>query len=72
MYRRTAVRVGDWKLLSNPGRGSGADWQLYDLAEDISESKDLAGSHPERLQQLKQVWDRLNAEMIDPLWTRRR
>ena len=72
MNRRTAVRVGDWKLLSNPGRGSGADWQLYDLAEDISESKDLAGSHPERLQQLKQVWDRLNAEMIDPLWTRRR
>ena len=45
--RRTAVRVGDFKLLRNPGRGEGEDWQLYNLASDLTDSTDLAESHPE-------------------------
>jgi arylsulfatase B len=66
MNRRTAVRIGDWKLVRNPGRGSGADWQLYNLAEDISESNNLARRQPVKLQELKDAWVRLNAEMIEP------
>jgi len=67
MNQRTAVRVGDWKLVRNPKRGSGANWQLYNLAEDISESKDLVESHPDKARQLKEVWERLNGEMIEPI-----
>jgi len=72
MYGRAALRSGDWKLLRNPKGRSGSAWQLYNLADDISESNNLAQSQPERLQELRQAWDRLNGEMIDPVWTRQR
>lgn len=40
---RFAVREGDWKLLMNAG---GADVQLYDLATDPNEARDLAAGQP--------------------------
>ena len=41
-----AVRIGDWKLLSNP---DGKDIELYDLANDIGETTNLADEQPERI-----------------------
>lgn len=71
--KRTAVRVGDWKLLKNPtGRNSDNTWELYNLAQDISESRDLASTEPQRVQQLQAEWQRFNAQMIDPTWSPRR
>jgi len=67
MIKRTAVRVGDWKLVRNPKRGSDGDWRLYNLAKDISETDDLADSHPEKLQELKSVWERLDGEMVEQI-----
>jgi arylsulfatase B len=72
MNQRTAVRVGDWKLLRNPGRGQHNRWQLYDLATDIGEQNDFANSREEKRQELEQVWKGLNAEMIDAIWRPRR
>lgn len=66
--QRTAVRVGDWKLLRNPKRKADQDWQLYNLAEDMSETNNLASNAPEKLRELKAVWDRLNGEMIESIW----
>ena len=44
MQARRALRAGDWKLVRQPGyRQSQADWELYDLSADISESQNLAG-----------------------------
>ncbi|CAJ1585267.1 arylsulfatase [[Mycobacterium] wendilense] len=31
-------------------------WELYHIESDRSQSRDLAGEHPERLEQLKQLW----------------
>jgi arylsulfatase A-like enzyme len=45
-----AVRRGDWKLIAGKG-GQGA--QLYDLASDPYETKDLARQHPERVAELQ-------------------
>ena len=59
-----AIRVGDWKLLNNNVGDSKFRWQLYDLAEDISESNDLSQSRGDKLQQLKKIWSRLDGEMI--------
>jgi len=72
LNQRTAVRVGDWKLVRNPKRGSGSNWQLYNLAEDISESKDFVESHSDKANALKEVWERLNGEMIEPIRAERR
>jgi arylsulfatase A-like enzyme len=55
----TALRKGWWKLIpaAGPGmggaaRGQTANPQLYNLAEDLGETKNLAGEHPERVKEM--------------------
>jgi arylsulfatase len=48
-----ALRVGDWKIVAS---GAGTPWELYDLAKDRSESHDLAGRHPDKVQELAGLW----------------
>ena len=61
--RKNALRRGDWKLIRD-----GATWQLYDLAHDLGETTDLAARQPAPVAELSALWDRWNAEQIDPLW----
>jgi arylsulfatase len=51
-----AVRMAKWKAtwISEPF-GSG-DWQLFDMAVDPGESKDLSAQHPEVIQTLADHW----------------
>jgi arylsulfatase len=51
------VRVGDWKVtwISKPF-GAG-DWQLFDLAADPGETRDLAQQKPELLQRMVAQWE---------------
>ena len=69
---KTAYRAGDWKLLKNPARNANKEWQLYNLADDISESKNLAKENPEKLSELLTAWEKINSQMIDPVWSPRR
>ncbi len=55
-----AVRHGDHKLVVSRG-GSGQP-ELYDLARDIGESKDLAPTMPEKVKELQALYERWNAE----------
>jgi arylsulfatase A-like enzyme len=59
-----AVRHGDWKLVS-AGRGD-PNGELYNLADDISESKNLADDMPEKVRELKSLWDTWNAIQAPP------
>lgn len=53
---RKALRQGDWKIVyANPPWGSG-HWELYNLAEDRTEQRNLAAQHPDKLQQLLGEW----------------
>ncbi len=45
---RGVVRNGDWKLLRYPDRPA----ELYNIAKDISEKKNLAHKHPEKVKEL--------------------
>jgi arylsulfatase len=48
-----AIRVGDWKLVSkHPG-----DWELYDLAADRTETRNLAAQEPDRVRAMAAQWD---------------
>lgn len=47
------VRDGDWKLVRIKGRV----WELYDLAADPTESRDLAGECPERVSAMAAAWE---------------
>ncbi len=61
--KKNALRLGDWKLIRD-----GKEWQLYDLTQDISETRNLAPQEPARVQKMSALWDKWNDEQIEPLW----
>jgi arylsulfatase A-like enzyme len=73
-----AIRVGDWKLVRydvaidtpgarSNGRGVGPV-RLYNLAEDIGESRDLAKEKPEKVEELLAAWKAWDKQLAKPLW----
>lgn len=61
-----AVRQGDWKALRQDLRRGNRQWQLYNLAEDLAESRDLAEQRPAIVAQLASVAE--NAREDSPLF----
>jgi arylsulfatase A-like enzyme len=70
-----AVRMGEWKLVkpdlaADKAFGNIAKQpMLFNLAEDIGEQKDLAGTRPEKVKELGEAWQKWNAELAAPLWS---
>jgi hypothetical protein len=42
--------------------------KLYNLADDIGEKTDLAGTQPEKVKELQAAWDKWNKDNAAPLW----
>ncbi len=74
-----AIRVGDWKLVLNgkvdasendgargPGETGRAPVELFNLAGDPYEKKNLAESNPDRVKELRARYDRLAAQAVPP------
>lgn len=59
-----AVRHGDYKLVV--GRDGSGQPELYNLAADVSESKNLASEQPEKVKELQALFDKWNAEQAAP------
>jgi arylsulfatase len=61
-----AVRHGDWKIVSLPGKS----WQLFDLKTDRAEQHDLTASHPDIAEDLATHWDawakKVGADKLKP------
>ena len=58
IFGNRAVRQGDWKIRWEwKPFGTGA-WQLFNLATDLAERKDLAAERPDKLRQMIALWDR--------------
>jgi arylsulfatase A len=55
-----SLRDGPWKLLANAALDR---FELYNVAEDVGESKDLAGQYPQRVQQMAVEMKRLHREI---------
>jgi arylsulfatase A-like enzyme len=65
---RTAVRIGDWKLLRQSYSRKPGKWELYNLKQDLSETKDLATAEPAQLETCRKIWEKLDKEMVEPLF----
>ncbi len=75
---QTAVCSGDYKLVRydlNADAGAGARHgkevspaKLYNLRDDIGESKDLAATMPDKVSELQAMWDTWNEDNVKPLW----
>ena len=55
-YGMDAYRRGDWKALRLPRPYGNDRWQLYNLAEDPGETRDLAAQNPDLVTELDQAW----------------
>jgi arylsulfatase len=53
-----AIRMGDWKLVAARDR----PWELYDLATDRTETRNLADQQPDRVRELADRWQRMHDE----------
>ena len=58
-----AVRLGDWKLVA---KGRDSPWELYNIAEDRTELRDLSAAKPELAARLAARWQAY-AERADVL-----
>jgi arylsulfatase len=56
-----AIRMGDWKLVADKN----APWELYNLANDRSETINLAAAYPDRVQEMKAAWIQHAKEFYD-------
>jgi arylsulfatase A-like enzyme len=57
IFGNRAVRQGDWKVRWEFKPFGKGDWELFDLAADPGERKDLAKERPDKLQALLALWD---------------
>jgi arylsulfatase A-like enzyme len=65
---KTALRQGDWKLIDMQRNKQRPKWELYNIAQDLSESDNLAVKFPDKLAELKSRWNSINSKMKDPLF----
>jgi arylsulfatase A-like enzyme len=63
---RAAVRQGDWKLIWRTPLPSALE--LYNLADDVSEKRDVAAQHPDTVVALQKRVEVLAKEMSKPMF----
>lgn len=72
-----AIRMGDWKLTKAPGDDikfnrsdlpSAEGSHLFNLKDDIGESKNIASANPEKVKALTEAWNQWNKELVKPSW----
>ncbi len=67
---RTAMRMGDWKVVADEPL---TKFQLFNIARDEHEQKDLAGEEPAKLAEMRAALKKLNTEIEaeGPDWWRK-
>ncbi len=72
-----AVRAGDFKLVRYDTTADGLDagrkagpspLKLYNLHDDLGETKDLAAAQPDKVKELQALWNTWNTANMKPLW----
>lgn len=59
--KNSAIRVGDWKLVAEANK----PWELFNLANDRSESHNLAESQPDKVRELETLWKKVGQEFAE-------
>ena len=49
-----AVRQGNWKLVA---KGKTGPWELYNIADNRTETEDLAQKYPQRTEEMATLWE---------------
>jgi arylsulfatase len=57
IFGNRAVRQGDWKLRWQHRPFGKGTWELFNVAEDPAERRDLAAERPDKLKSMVALWD---------------
>jgi arylsulfatase len=57
VFGNRAVRQGEWKLRWQIKPYGKSDWELFNVAKDPAERKDLAAQNPDKVKNLLALWD---------------
>jgi arylsulfatase A-like enzyme len=66
LFGKTGIRQGDWKIIQEPKAdfwttrnplAENYPWELYNLADDPTELRDLATIYPDKLQEMIALWE---------------
>ncbi len=63
--KRAALRMGEWKIVFNPQQD---EWELYNLADDLGETENLAQRHAEIAKGLIEEYYNQNKQMEAPIF----
>ncbi len=66
--RQWAVRMDDFKLVCSPQGLGSTEPHLFNLAEDVGETVNLASKLPKKVKELKEAYDEWNSKNIPPKW----
>ena len=57
LFGNRALRQGDWKIRWEIAPLGKSDWELFNIARDPAERKDLAAIYPDKLKEMVMLWD---------------
>jgi len=57
VFGNRAVRQGEWKLRWQIKPYGKSDWELFNVAKDPAERKDLAAQHPDKVKAMLVAWE---------------
>jgi hypothetical protein len=57
LFGNRAVRQGDWKIRSEYKPFGKGDWELFNVAADPAERKDLASEYPDKVKAMLALWE---------------
>ena len=66
--RKTALRMGNWKIVTHKPNKLQPEWELFNLENDLSETNNLKQQHPKEFTELYRKWNELNGQMMKPLF----
>ncbi|WP_298862706.1 sulfatase [uncultured Gimesia sp.] len=60
---KAALRSGDWKIVNMRRNRKNSRWELFNIANDLAEERNLATEQKEKLNELQARWNELNSQM---------
>ncbi|MDF1743328.1 MAG: sulfatase [Gimesia sp.] len=65
---KAALRSGDWKIVNMHRNHKSSTWELFNIANDLVEERNLATQEKEKLNELQARWNEVNSQMKPSLF----